>query len=162
VANFAAIHNVLEGALNTQLNSARGGQHVWEWFNALSRIMSANAVTGTPAVYGPATVADADFVAVTAAATAVLYGAVVDNSIAAEAVFVTVGNGGAGLTPGTEHITGPILFAPAATMVSYLWPGGIAMASGIAVYAGTGTDAGLEAGTAVTGTNPTGLLVYTT
>lgn|SRR5574341_1575362 len=162
MANFARISNVLEGILNSQLNSTRIGQHVWEWYNALSRIMSANYVTGTPTVYGPATIGDTDFVVVSSSAST-LYGAVIDNSNAAEAVFVTIGDGGTGLTPGTEHQPGAILHVPSATMLSWVFPGGISFPStGIAVYAGTGTDAGLEAGTGVTGTNPTGLLVYTT
>ena len=162
MANFARIANVLEGILNSQLNATRINQGVWEWYNALQRIVSANNVTGTATVYGPITVADSDFVAVVASAST-MYGAVIDNSNASEAVFVSILDGGTGLTPGTEHIVGALCHVPAATMSTWVWPSGISMpTTGIAVYAGTGTSAGLEAGTAVTGTNPTLLLVYTT
>ncbi len=160
MANFASVANILEGILNTQLTAARQGQHVWEWFNALQRIVSANYVTGTVRVVGPSTAGDTDFVAIDTTAT--LYGALIDNSIAAEAVFVSIIDGDATLTPGTEHQPGVILHVPAATMRTFLWPGGVSYpTTGMAIYAGTGTNAGLEAGTAVTGTNPTYVVVYT-
>jgi hypothetical protein len=162
MANFENISQLLEGALASRINEARSTQAVWEWYNALKRIMSANYVTGVPAVYGPATVGDTDFVAVNADTDSVLYGALVDNSNAAEAVFVSVLDGGTGLTPGTEHQPGVLLHVPQAEMNVWVWPHGVTYSTtGIAVYAGTGTDAGLEAGTGVTGTNPTIILVYT-
>lgn len=162
MANFSNIANVLEGAINTQLNATRINQGVWEWYNALARITSANSVTGTLAVYGPVSVNDSDFVAVSAVPS-VLWGAVVDNSISDEAVWVSILDGGTGLTPGTEHMPGVILHVPQASMLTFVWPSGIQMPStGIAVMAQTGTDAALETTTGVTGTNPTLLLVYTT
>src|SRR3990172_2846194 len=162
MANFENISNLLEGAINSRLNEGRSNQAVWEWYNALKKIMSANYVTGVPAVYGPTSVGDTDFVAVNADTDSVLYGALVDNSNAAEAVWVWILDGGTGLTPGTEHISGQIVFVEAASMYTFLWPAGVRYdTTGIAVYAGTGTSAGLEAGTGVTGTNPTAILVYT-
>lgn len=160
MANFEKKKNLLEGIINSQLNATRQDQGTWEWFNALQRIVSQQRIGGEVGIYGPAEALDADFVAVTAGA-ATLWGALVDNSNAAEAVFVSILDGGAGLTPGTEHIPGHLAFVPAATMRTFLYPQGVAYATSIAVYAGTGTSAGLEAGTGVTGVNPTIVLVYT-
>ena len=160
MANFALVANQLEGIINNQLTAARQTQGIWEWYNALFRIVSANYVTGTVRAVGPATAGDTDFVAIDTTAT--LYGAVIDNSNAAEAVFVSILDGDATLTPGTEHITGVIIHVPAASMRAVLWPTGVSYGTtGMAIYAGTGTSAGLEAGTAVTGTNPTYVVVYT-
>lgn len=162
MANFEAISHRLEGIVNSQLNAARQDQGVWEWYNSLKRILSANYVTGTPTIYGPVAAGDTDFVAVNADTDSVLYGVLVDNSNASEAVWVSILDGGTGLTPGTEHIVGGLYFVPAATMRTWVMPQGTPYsATGIAIYAGTGTSAGLEAGTGVTGTNPTVVLVYT-
>lgn len=161
MANFAGLANVLEGIINSQLSSARITQGVWEWYNALQRITSANYVSGTLRLYGPVAVNDADFVAVSATP-ATLWGALVDNSIADEAVFVSILDGGAGLTPGTEHMPGAIIHVPLATMYTAVWPSGISCpTTGIAVMAQTGTDAALETTTGVTGANPTLVLIYT-
>lgn len=161
MANFEIVRNQLEGIINTQLAAARTNQGTWEWFNALYRIVSANRIGGTAYVYGPASVNDADFVAVETGACTV-WGVLIDNSNAAEAVFVEMLDGTASLTPGTEHIVGEIMQVPSATMKTYVFPSGCAIpATGIAVMAETGTSAGLEAGTGVTGTNPTIVIVYT-
>ena len=161
MANFQAVSNVIEGIINSQLNSTRINQGVWEWYNALQRIVSANYVTGTVKIYGPAAVADSDFVAIETGASTV-YGALLDNSNAAEAVFVQMLDGDASLTPGTEHQPGVIMHVPAASMKTFLWPSGANYpTTGIAVFAGTGTDAALETTTGVTGTNPTIVVVYT-
>ena len=60
MANFEIVRNQLEGIVNTQLNATRQTQGVWEWFNALYRITSANKNSGTVYIYGPASVNDAD------------------------------------------------------------------------------------------------------
>lgn len=161
MANFAGLANALEGIINSQLSSARINQGVWEWYNALQRITSANYVTGTLRLYGPVAVNDSDFVAVSATA-GTIYGALVDNSNAAEAVWVSILDGGTGLTPGTEHMPGVIIHVPQASMYTGVWPGGVSCpTNGIAVMAQTGTDAALETTTGVTGTNPTLVLIYT-
>lgn len=161
MANFEIVRNQLEGIINSQLAAARTNQGVWEWFNALQRITSSNRIGGTVYVYGPASVNDADFVAVRTGA-ATLWGALVDNSISNEAVWVSALDGDATLTPGTEHQPGVIIHVPAATMLTFVYPSGISYpTTGIAVMAQTGTDAALETTTGVTGTNPTAVLVYT-
>jgi hypothetical protein len=162
MANFENIDKLLEGTLASRINEARSGQHVWEWYNALKRIMSANYVTGVCNVYGPATVADSDFVAVNTDTDSRLFGALVDNSNSGEDVWVTVLDGAASDTPGTEHTPGALLWVERNLMQTFIWPRGLLYdTTGIALFAGTGTDAGLEGGTGVTGTNPTIILVYT-
>ena len=159
MANFAKIANQLEGILNTQLSSVRSTQGAWEWYNALQRIMSANRFTGTPTVYGPATVADADYVDIETPATT-LFGVLIDNSNSAEVVYVSFSDEGSGGVPGTA-LMDAIIMVPSATMVYVVYPDGISFPTNLGIYAGTGTAAGLEGGTAVTGTNPTGVVVYT-
>lgn len=159
MANFAAVSNLLEGIINSQLNATRINQGVWEWYNALQRITSANNVSGTLRVVGPTLSGDTDYVDVDGAAT--VYGFLVDNPIAAEAIYLSVADlTAANATPGTDLMK-IIMFVPAATMSTFLFPSGITLATAFSVFAGTGTAAGLEGGTGVTGTNPTYVAVYT-
>ena len=162
MANFANIANQLEGAINTQLTLARTTQGVWEWYNALQKVMSSNRFVGTPVVYGPVTVGDTDYANIeTAAASRLVFGILVDNSNAAEAVWVTVADlTAANATPGTD-LFNIAVWVPSATMQMVVFADGLSFTTALSWYAGTGTAAGLEGGTGITGTNPTGILVYT-
>lgn len=155
MANFALIGNQLEGILNTQLNAARQTQGVWEWYNALFRIMSQNRFSGTATVYGPKQNAAGTNVVETVATT--LFGVLVDNSQAAEDAYLGVSNVAA--TPGTTDTLG-YYWAPRNTISVYVIPQGTTLSSRLEVFSVLGTEAGLEAGTAST-TQPTVVLVYT-
>ena len=159
MANFAAIANTLEGIINNQLNGTRQNQGVWEWYNALQRIVSQNRITETARLVGPTLSGDTDYVDVDGAAT--VYGFIVDNPNAAEAIYLTVADlTAANATPGTDLMK-ILMYLPAATMSTFLFPSGVSLATAFSVFAGTGTAAGLEGGTGVTGTNPTYVCVYT-
>lgn len=155
MANFEIVKNAIEGSVNTQLNATRQNQGVWEWFNALYRIVSANRYTGTATLYGPRQLSAGTNVVETVAVR--LFGAVVDNSQAAEDALVQFTNAAA--TPGTTDIFGAV-YAPRATMVSIVWADGQPHGSRLEVFSTLATNAGLEAGTAST-TQPTVMLVYT-
>lgn len=162
MANFARIGNALEGILANQLTAARNTQGGWEWYNALQRIISANRFTGTAYVVGPAAALDSGTaVDIEGASALLLFGAIVDNSNAAEAVWLTGYDLATGsVTVGTSLFKAA-LFVPSATTSYVVWPDGLTFATALSVHSGTGTAAGLEAGTGVTGTNPTYTLVYT-
>ncbi len=155
MANFALIANYLEGNLATQLATARQTQGVWEWYNALFRIMSANRVTGTPTVFGPKQLSAGTNVVETVAAT--VFGILIDNSQAAEDCQVQLSNVAA--TPGTTDIFGSY-YGLRGTMRGYVFSDGLPFSSRLEVFSTLGTNAGLEAGTAST-TQPTITLVYT-
>lgn len=155
MANFAVIANTLEGLLNQQLNAARQTQSVWEWYNALYRIMSQNRFTGTATVYGPKQNASGTNVIETVAAT--LFGVLIDNSQAAEDLYLGVSNVAA--TPGTTDTLG-YYFGVRNAITPYVIPQGTTFGSRLEVFSVLGTEAGLEAGTAST-TQPTVVLVYT-
>jgi len=161
MANFASVANVLEGIINTKLAAARHNQGVWEWYNALGRIMSANRFTGTPRVIGPAATLDAGTSTNAETGAVRIFGILVDNSNAAEAVWVQFFNiASASVTVGTS-LSPVIVFAPSATIVPVVYADGVAFDTACSYHAVTGTQAGLEGGTGVTGTNPTIVLVYT-
>lgn len=155
MANFALISNYLEGNLSSQLASARQTQGVWEWYNALFRIMSANRFSGTATVFGPKQLAAGTNVVETVAT--VVFGILIDNSQAAEDAQVQLSNVAA--TPGTTDIFGSY-FGPRATMKEYVFADGLTFSSRLEVFSTLGTNAGLEAGTAST-TQPTVMIVYT-
>lgn len=156
MANFAAIGTTLEGILNTQLNLARSHQGVWEWYNALSRIMSANRFTGTPRIDGPVqlTATDRDV----EAAAVLLFGLLVDNTQAAEDAFI-IGYNTNTVTEGTTDFQFA-LWAPRNAIQCYVFPNGIDFATAYTLSDSLGTTVGIEAGTLST-THPTVLSVYT-
>ena len=162
MANFESIRTRLEGIVNNELTFARHNQGIWEWFNALHRIISANRWAGTPRVVGPSAVADVAYNNIeTTAADRQVFGLLVDNSNAAEAVWVTVADlTAANATPGTD-LFNIALWVPSATIETVVFPNGLLFSTALSWFAGTGTAAGLEGGTGVTGTNPTGVIVYT-
>lgn len=162
MANFASIGTYLEGVISNEVNATRTNQGVWEWYNALFRIMSANRWAGTPRVVGPSSIIDTDYANIeTAAADRQVFGLLIDNSNAAEAVWVTVADlTAANATPGTD-LFNIAIWVPSATMETVLFPNGLLFSTALSWFAGTGTAAGLEGGTGVTGTNPTGIIVYT-
>lgn len=159
MANFAIIQNQLEGIINSQLNAARTNQGTWEWFNALRRITSANNITGTLRVVGPRANIDTDYEDVNGPS--VVYGVLVDNSNAAEPIYLSIADlTAANATPGLDLMKA-VMFVPSATMSTFLFPSGLSLTTAFSALAGTGTAAGLEGGTGVTGTNPTVVFVYT-
>lgn len=161
MANFEIVKNQLEGILASQLSAARSTQGNWEWFNALYRIVSQTRIGGTATISGPTVSDDTDYVNIEAAAATTLWGVLVDNPNAAEAVWLTIADlATANATPGTDLFKAA-LFVPSATMSTFLFPSGLTLATAMSVFAGTGTAAGLEGGTGVTGTNPTFVIVYT-
>ena len=156
MANFASIATTLEGLLNTALNLARSNQGVWEWYNGLSRIMSANRFSGTPRIWGPrATVAGSNTIESNAAT---LFGVLVDNSMTAEDLFFTTSD--VAVAGGNDDWLGTPFFCPRNTITTYLVCNGGTFATGLFVEAELGTSVGIEAGTAVT-TEPTVVVVYT-
>ena len=162
MANFGAIAPTLESLLATELAFARSNQGVWEWYNALQRCMSPSRVAGVVRVQGPESIGDTDYNNIeTVADNRRVYGILVDNSNASENVWVTVADlTAANATPGTD-LFNIAIWVPSATIVPVVYPNGLAFTVALSWYAGTGTAAGLEGGTGVTGTNPTGILVYT-
>lgn len=155
MANFELAKNIVEGSINTQLNATRATQGAWEWFNALYRIVSSVRYTGTVTTYGPKQLSAGTNVVETVAVT--LFGALADNSMAAEPLLLQFSNVAA--TPGTTDILGA-LFVPSVTMRYLVWPDGQVHSSRLEVFSTLSTNAGLEAGTAST-TQPTVMLVYT-
>lgn len=161
MANFANIANRLEGIVNSELAAARSQQGIWEWYNALSRIMSANRFSGTPRVYGPATAPDAGTATDVETNAVRVFGLLVDNSNSAEDVWVTGYNIASGsVTVGTS-LTSIVLWVPRATIVPVLWADGFALDTALSYHSQTGTQAALEGTTGVTGTNPSVVFVYT-
>ena len=154
MANFANIANYLEGLLTSQLNQARQTQAVWEWYNALFRIVSQNRFTQTPRVYGPTQLAAGTNIIETNAVT--VFGVLIDNGQAAEDALVALYNAAA--TPGTTDPLG-ILWAPRAAMTCYVFANGQVHSSRLEIASMLGTEAGIEAGTAST-TQPTVVVVY--
>lgn len=155
MANFEIQKNNIEGILNTQLNASRQTQGVWEWFNALYRIVSSVRFGGTVNVYGAKQLAAGTNVVETVAVR--LFGVVIDNSMAAEDALVQVSNVAA--TPGTTDVLGAY-WAPRSAITSYVIPEGTTFTSRLEIFSTLATNAGLEGGTAST-TQPTVLLVYT-
>ena len=155
MANFELQKNNLEGIINTQLNATRNNQGVWEWFNALYRIVSASRFGGTVQVFGAKQLASGTNVIETVPVT--LFGVVIDNSQAAEDALVQFTNAAA--TPGTTDVFGAF-YAPRASMNSYVIANGLVFSSRLEVFSTLATNAGLEAGTAST-TQPTVVVVYT-
>lgn len=159
MANFASIGTQLEGTLNTQLSATRSGQGVWEWFNALSRITSANYVSGTLRVVGPR-------VAVTGSNTiesnaVTLYGVLIDNG-GTENSFMEISD--VAVTGGNDDTIGPMLYVKSATMKTYLFPSGLDFADGLFYDVVLATNAALEAGTEISAANlllHKAILVYT-
>lgn len=155
MANFEIQKNNLEGILNNQLNATRQTQGVWEWFNALYRIVSSVRFGGTVQVYGPKQIASGTNVVETVAVS--LFGVLVDNSMSAEDLFLATSNVAA--TPGTTD-TLLYFWVPRASIKTLVYPEPIAFSSRLEIFSVLGTEAGLEAGTAST-TQPTVVLVYT-
>lgn len=156
MANFASIQNRLEGIINQELNATRHNQGAcWNWFNMLRNIMSENRHVNTPRVFGPAQLAAGANVIETNAAQ--LFGLLVDNSQAAEDLFLAVSN--VASTPGTTNTLG-YFWVPAATMKSFVITDPLSFAARLELFSVLGTEAGLEAGTAST-TQPTVVAVYT-
>lgn len=155
MANFAVIGTLLEGILATQLNATRHTQGVWEWYNALYRIISQNRFSGTPTVYGPKQLAAGTNVVETVAST--VFGLLIDNGQAAEDAQVQLSNVAA--TPGTTDIFGSY-FGQRASMRAYVFSDGLPFSSRLEIFSTLGTNAGLEGGTAST-TQPTVVIVYT-
>lgn len=158
MANFALIESQLEGVLANQINGGRSTQGMWEWFNALKRIMSANRFSGTPAIWH-GTIPDAadQNIGTTSGR---LFGVLVDNSNSAEAVNVEIAD--VADADGGDDLLSALIYVPSASQRYHIFPEPYVFTTDLSFIAGTGTRAGLEAGTAVTGTNPTGVLVYTT
>ena len=156
MANFLSIEHQLEGALNNQLTLARTNQGVWEWFNALKRIVSANRVTETPRVFGPrATTGATDIDVSTTAGT--VWGILIDNSMSAEDTYVSLYNSNT-VTLGTTDSKG-YYWGERNKVTTHVFADGIPFATAISVADGIGTEAGLEAGTAST-TAPTVIILY--
>jgi hypothetical protein len=155
MANFELAKNLLEGILNNQINAARQTQGVWEWFNALYKVISSVRYSGTVTIFGPKQLASGTNVVETVAVT--LFGVLADNSMAAEPLLLQFSNVAA--TPGTTDILGA-LFVPSSAVRMYVWPEGQVHSARLEVFSTQSTNAGLEAGTAST-TQPTVVLVYT-
>ena len=155
MANFELINHALEGALSTQISSTRGNQDMWEWFNALFRVVSQNRYTGTCKIYGPRQLSAGTNVIETTPAS--VFGILVDNSQAAEDAFVATANAAA--TPGTTD-TQSYSFAPRAAVSTFLFFPPKVNNRRLEIFSVLGTEAGLEAGTAST-TQPTVIVVYT-
>ena len=157
MANFQRIATSLEGVIQTQLTLARTNQGIWEWFNALQKVMSSNRFSGTPKYWGlQATTGATDIDVETAAVT--LFGVLIDNSMTAEDCYVSVYNTNT-VTAGTtlsQHYWGE-----RNSITTYVIPNGRAYGTAFSVTDSIGTNAGLEAGTLAT-TPPNVILVYTT
>ena len=154
MANFAQIATTLEGLLSNQLSSTRGNQGVWEWYNALQRIMSANRFTATPRIVGPR-------VAVTGSNTlesnaVTLFGVLIDNG-GTENAFTEASD--VAVTGANDNTLGPILYTPSATMNMYAFPNGLGFANGLFYDVLLATNTALEAGTEISAAN---LLLHNT
>lgn len=154
MANFASVAGVLEGILNNQLNLARSNQGVWEWYNALNRVISANRFTGTPRVIGPR-------VAVTGSNTlesnaVTLFGVLIDNG-GTENAYTEASN--VAVTGGDDNTLGPMIYTPSATMNQYLFTNGLTFANGLFYDVLLATNTALEAGTEISAAN---LLLHNT
>jgi hypothetical protein len=161
MANFANIANRLEGIINNEMPAARSHQGLWEWYNALARIMSANRFTGTPRVVGPKTSPDAGTATDVETNAVKLFGMLIDNSNSAEDVWLLGYDLATGdVTVGTS-LTKIVVWVPRATIVPVLYPNGFDLTVSFSYHANTGTQAALEGTTGVTGTNPDVVFVYT-
>jgi hypothetical protein len=157
MANFASVANLLEGIINSQLTFARHNQGVWEWYNALQRIMSANRFTGTPRVYGPTTVTAETEIEAGAVR---LFGVLLDNAMSGEDAFLAIANlTAANWTAGTSDPKG-YLYVPRSTCLGYLYSDGLALDTAFTIEDILGTEAGIEAGTGST-SGVTVVAVYT-
>jgi len=156
MANFASIGTTLEGILNTQLNLARSTQGIWEWYNALHRIVSANRFTGTPRIDGPVLLTATDRDVESGAVR--LFGLLVDNTMAAEDLYLLTYNTNT-VTEGTTDAL-EIMWCARNAITTAVFPDGLVFDTAFTVSAALGTTVGLEAGTGPT-TFPTYLAVYT-
>ena len=156
MANFAAVAHVLEGILSRELNLARGNQGMWEWFNALNRVISQNRFTGTVRVSGPTLLADGSNTVESNAVT--LFGVLVDNSMAAEDAFLLTSDVAA--AGGNDDWLGSAFWAPRNAITTYVLPNGGTFATGLFLADCLGTSVGIEAQTAST-TQCTTVVVYT-
>lgn len=156
MANFEQQKNLIEGVINTQLNSTRQTQGAWEWFNALYRIVSAQRFGGAVKVYGPALVTAATVVEASAGAS--LFGVLLDNAMAAEDAYLAVADDAA-FVAGTDNAK-DYLFVPRASQRYYVLAEPETFATALSIEDILGTEAGLEAGTGST-SGITVMLVYT-
>lgn len=154
MAQFTNVERVLEGIINNQLALARTNQGVWEWFNALKRIMSANRFTATPRVVGPTVSVTGSNTVESNAVT--LFGVLIDNA-GTENAFTEVSN--VAVTGGNDDTLGPILYTPTAIMNTYLFPNGLSFADGLFYDVILATNTALEAGTEISAAN---LLLHNT
>mgnify|MGYP001571158658 CR=1 FL=1 len=154
MANFATVATTLEGLLAGELNLARSNQGVWEWYNALQRIISSNRFTGTVRIIGPR-------VAVTGSNTlesnaVTLFGVLIDNG-GTEDAYTEVSD--VAVTGGNDDTLGPMLYTDDAEMNQYLFPNGLPFANGLFYDVVLATNLALEAGTEISAAN---LLLHST
>ena len=148
MANFAAVANVLEGIINSQLNTTYIDQGVWEWYNALQRIVSTNKDSGTVRVVGPR-------VAVTGSNTiesnaVTLYGVLVENA-GTQNAFTEISD--VAVTGGNDDTLGPILYTATVDTQGYVFPSGLSFANGLFYDVVLATNTALEAGTEISAAN---------
>jgi hypothetical protein len=148
MANFASISNVLEGIVNSQLSSARINQGVWEWYNALQRIVSANKDSGTVRVVGPRVAVTGSNTIESTACT--LYGVLIDNG-GTENAYTEISDVAVG--GGNDDMLGPILYTPTVVMNTYVFPSGLSFANGLFYDVVLATNTALEAGTEISAAN---------
>jgi hypothetical protein len=157
MANFASVANRLEGILNQELTASRSNQGNWEWYNALSRIMSANRFSGTPRVYGPTLVTAETEVE---SGAVILFGVLLDNAMSGEDAYLAIANlTAANWTAGTDNSKG-YLYVPRSSQLGYVFSNGLVLDTAFTVEDILGTEAGIEAGTGST-SGVTAVLVYT-
>ena len=154
MANFALIRNQLEGLIQSQLNSTRATQGAWEWFNALSRIMSSNRYSGTCRVVGPRVAVTGSNTIESGAVT--LFGVLIDNG-GTENAYTEASD--VAVTGGNDNTLGPMLYTPSATMNEYLFADGLSFANGLFYDVVLATNTALEAGTEISAAN---LLLHST
>lgn len=155
MANFELQKHRLEGTINTLLNAARQTQGAWEWFNALYRVVSSVRLGGAVTMYGPTQLAAGTNVIETVAVS--LFGILVDNSMAAEDLYLVTSN--VASTPGTTNDLG-LHWVPRAAQRYLVWTEPQVFSARLEVFSVLGTTVGQKAGTAST-TQPTIVLVYT-
>ncbi len=159
MANFASVANVLEGIINSQLNATYTNQGVWEWYNALQRIVSANKDSGTVRVVGPRVAVTGSNTIESTAAT--LYGVLIENA-GTENAFMEVSD--VAVTGANDDTLGPILYSPTVKTVTYVFPSGLSFANGLYYDVLLATNTALEAGTEISAANlllHKAILVYT-
>lgn len=155
MADWSRIQHQVDNVISS-VSTARSDQALWTWREALRRLIQDFRETGTPRVSAYSLFDGTNDVDVEAGATR-LFGAVIDNSMAAEDAFIALYNT-ATPTEGTTDTLG-YLWAPRNRVSVYAFRP-IVFSTAMTWSSVLGTEVGLEAGTLTTANGTQVSLIY--